>query len=423
MKIHLKAYDDFFRPLIDVTWVGDTKPKLSILKRFLKKHLAGQFNYHLELVNKSGAKNTTYTDQDYIDQDNITLHLQAKYNQIHDIYLQGNVKITVDSIQNQNPEKFKKYSRFINQDATSARVFPVPDDIQKFLVAQTPIEQRDLLTHAYKEAIHSLAIDFDLRGSFETSGSACTTLIAISLPLIDKPGNKTEKRVEAIIGQIGDTSVILVSDDKMQFLTTPHKVTDAKETARIKESINGYVKNGYVRTRTKRHGGLAMTRALGDGGLRSAGVVSEADITFRSLLPNDIFMLCSDGYTDYIRFSDISTLAHDAKKEVEEMTKHCIYDDITRLKIENLAKLTFGTIFFGTVCDGHGPSGHLVAIETVRTLPAIFFKKLAALCLKKQSKEVNSNFFSTQTTPSVADQKTPEHKPSVKFPHIQQPKR
>ncbi|MCF7900409.1 protein phosphatase 2C domain-containing protein [Candidatus Babeliales bacterium] len=105
------------------------------------------------------------------------------------------------------------------------------------------------------------------------------------------------------IGNIGDSRLLYVRDNKILFTTKDHKLSDEKEIERIYDN-GGWIEGHYVMTEFSR--GLAMTRSLGDVLAHTNNIVS-ADPTLYQVhvQPGDKMVIASDGLWDVLTNKDV----------------------------------------------------------------------------------------------------------------------
>lgn len=109
-------------------------------------------------------------------------------------------------------------------------------------------------------------LDNDLLAEDRKSGTTCTFVIIDYISL------------EVIIGNIGDSRVLIGNEDRIIFRTRDHVPNIVAEQQRI-EAAGGYIKEGRV------DGRLAMSRALGDWSFKTPlkKVICDPDISRRDM--------------------------------------------------------------------------------------------------------------------------------------------
>lgn len=111
------------------------------------------------------------------------------------------------------------------------------------------------------------------------------------------------------IGNIGDSRLLYLRNNKILFTTKDHKVSDEKEIERIYDN-GGWVNGDYV-VSSKGHG-LAMTRSLGDIVAHTNNIVS-ADPTLYQVhvRAGDKMIIASDGLWDVLTDEDVQYIINE----------------------------------------------------------------------------------------------------------------
>ena len=111
------------------------------------------------------------------------------------------------------------------------------------------------------------------------------------------------------IGNVGDSRAVLASNGIAQALSTDHKPNIPSEAARIEAAggsvyqrkINNQDDAWRVYNASRSAGGLAVSRAFGDFGMKNFGLIAEPEISIHTITPNDEFLiLACDGVWDVL---------------------------------------------------------------------------------------------------------------------------
>jgi protein phosphatase 2C family protein 2/3 len=95
---------------------------------------------------------------------------------------------------------------------------------------------------------------------------------------------------------VGDSQLVVTSESTVRFVSTPHRLDDAAERARVADAGAGF---GGVYVVRGDHG-LMMTRALGDRWFAPVGVVAEPSFASVELPSPALVVLATDGLWDVI---------------------------------------------------------------------------------------------------------------------------
>ena len=150
------------------------------------------------------------------------------------------------------------------------------------------------------EQLHKLAVESDaeflLEKNFSQGGSTGTFFVAIRTKSETEAGVK--EMIDMLIGNVGDSRVLLFDGEKCVSLTTDHKPGDSAEKARI-EKYGGYTSGNRV------DGNLAVSRAFGDRDFKTnqslnpyeQKVIAVPDVTTATVPWNKgaFAVLCCDG--------------------------------------------------------------------------------------------------------------------------------
>lgn len=171
-------------------------------------------------------------------------------------------------------------------------------DTQRY-VEQTPVPQLDdgLMRWAGRAVLEGF-VELDkaclknarMQGIFDGT----TALLAL---LIQHP-----EGILLLIGNTGDSRIVLCRDGKALRLTKDHKPQDPVEKARVEALEGGYVSRASTGT-MRVQGSLAVSRAFGDLDMKQPKpyVTAEPDVLAYTLTPNDsFFIIGSDGLWDAI---------------------------------------------------------------------------------------------------------------------------
>lgn len=140
----------------------------------------------------------------------------------------------------------------------------------------------------------------------------------------------------ALIAQIGDTRAYLIRDNVIQQLTIDQTVTGDL-------LAKGLITPEEVQNHPQRH---VLLQALGGGGSPPEPVLSEL-----ALLPNDIFLLCSDGLYNLVNNEEIKSVALKTEPQLAAASLVNLANDrggtdnITVIIIKNEKKLRSRSIF------------------------------------------------------------------------------
>ncbi|CAG9335524.1 unnamed protein product [Blepharisma stoltei] len=107
------------------------------------------------------------------------------------------------------------------------------------------------------------------------------------------------------IANVGDSKILLISDEETELLTHDHLASDQSEQIRIEEA-GGYVfPVGKV---LRVHGQLALSRSLGHSKLKDF-VISEPYVTERQISKNDLaLVIATDGLFDTLNKEEIGKI-------------------------------------------------------------------------------------------------------------------
>ena len=159
------------------------------------------------------------------------------------------------------------------------------------------------------------AVDDELRDHDHSGSSGTTAMVAVLC----------DGRVWT--AHAGDTRCVVARETicgmSSYALTTDHKPDDENERSRIREA-GGIVtraseSSGPARVRppSQQHGGLAMSRSLGDHHMRTAGVDPSPDVGCYSIEPNDKWLIiATDGLWDFITHEEACRLVWEARGDV-----------------------------------------------------------------------------------------------------------
>lgn len=149
------------------------------------------------------------------------------------------------------------------------------------------------------------------------------------------------KEKKLIVGNVGDSRLILVRGGCVVGQTQDHSIKNNAERQRIK-AAGGTIINGYAYGKNTHHG-LALTRSLGDVVSHDGQVISaQPDITEYLLQDGDYVILASDGYWDVVNNNETAQLLNNiqslsatslAEKLVSIAKDRASRDDITVLVI------------------------------------------------------------------------------------------
>lgn len=137
---------------------------------------------------------------------------------------------------------------------------------------------------ALTSTFHKVDAQLRLVGCFHTGATATTALIW-----------RERGRLLATIANVGDSRAIAVTRKEPGFvsLTPDHKAVDPAEVARIQQG-GGSVHRGRV------GGQLLVSRALGDIGLKSSGVIATPHTQTRDVTDELALIIASDGLWDVV---------------------------------------------------------------------------------------------------------------------------
>jgi serine/threonine protein phosphatase PrpC len=104
---------------------------------------------------------------------------------------------------------------------------------------------------------------------------------------------------ELTIVWLGDTQLVVVTADELRFVSTPHRLDDGEEHARI-VGTGAAIEGPYV---VRGDHGLMVTRAFGDTWFHPAGLIatpSTATVTLAPSVPQ-LVVVATDGLWDVLR--------------------------------------------------------------------------------------------------------------------------
>lgn len=149
-----------------------------------------------------------------------------------------------------------------------------------------------LLANALNESL--LVVDAQLA---EQSGG--TTAVAALL----QPDGRL------VVAWVGDSrAYVCLADGSAHLLTRDHTPEVADERRRLL-AAGGTVTRASLRGRWRLNGELAVSRALGDVGYRSSGLIPDPEVTMSSIAPGDALLLLSDGALEATSAEHLCALA------------------------------------------------------------------------------------------------------------------
>ncbi len=173
------------------------------------------------------------------------------------------------------------------------------------------------------ETLHLLA-EREGRFSVAASGTTCTTILI--------------KEGEMYTAHVGDSRAILVQSSVespdavyVHVLTHNHSPEEPTERLRIETQegevrTEGHDPHPRIYCKSTDFPGLAMSRALGDEFAKIYGVIAVPDISHRTILPQDLFVvLCSDGVWDVMSESTVANIIHShTRQNIQAAVDHVI---------------------------------------------------------------------------------------------------
>jgi serine/threonine protein phosphatase PrpC len=238
-------------------------------------------------LNAKSVKEYSYRE----DQNFSYRHTMEDYSRIIDRYMNDSTKGIFCLFDGHGGSEPVKYSRD-----------NLPEILAKFL--------SDTKLNNIEKALNSsfLKLDEELKTHLdcENSGStACVIYIHKDQDII------TGGRKTFYCANVGDTRCILISSNGFKRMSFDHKCTDETEVARIRK-LGGVVFNGRV------FGQLALSRALGDHGMKKYGVTASPFINKHIVSEKDkYFVVCSDGVWDVCTDEDIYKMSFKIKNADE----------------------------------------------------------------------------------------------------------
>jgi serine/threonine protein phosphatase PrpC len=149
------------------------------------------------------------------------------------------------------------------------------------------------------------------------------------------------KEVDTILGcknilycaNVGDTRCILLTDKQAKRISYDDKASDNSEAYRIRKA-GGIIFNGRV------FGQLALSRALGDHGMKKHGVISTPHV-FRHIISekDKYIVICSDGVWDVTTDEDVYNLSA-ACKNSDELSSMILKNAIKNGSRDNISCIT-----------------------------------------------------------------------------------
>jgi len=138
------------------------------------------------------------------------------------------------------------------------------------------------LEKALVNTFHKVDSQLRLVGCFNTGSTATVALVI-----------RDNGRVAVTLANVGDSRAIAVTHGGHVSLTPDHKAMDPSEVQRV-QNAGGSVHRGRV------GGQLLVSRALGDIGLKSAGVIATPHTQTRDATDDLALIIASDGVWDVV---------------------------------------------------------------------------------------------------------------------------
>jgi serine/threonine protein phosphatase PrpC len=149
-------------------------------------------------------------------------------------------------------------------------------------VLLSEMESEPVVEKALVNTFHKVDGQLRLVGCFHTGSTATVAIVS-----------RERQKTSLVLANVGDSRAIAVRRDGHVSLTPDHKAVDPAEVQRIQQS-GGSVHRGRV------GGQLLVSRALGDIGLKSAGVIATPHTQTRDATDDLALIIASDGVWDVV---------------------------------------------------------------------------------------------------------------------------
>ena len=154
-------------------------------------------------------------------------------------------------------------------------------------------------------------------------------------------------RIKCVVGNVGDTEVLLVSSNESRKLSVKHTVDNPQEVDRIKRA-GGNVSGKYFEVEDR---AVQVSRSLGH--LCTPVIVWNPSVGEFHVAPGDILIIASDGLWDHMSREKAAQIVRghsDAEKAAVDLlrqrNKRCVYDNatVTVIFLRNVPWGSFGDL-------------------------------------------------------------------------------
>ena len=137
------------------------------------------------------------------------------------------------------------------------------------------------------------------------------------------------------LANAGDCRAILSTKGAISALSTDHNTGNAAERARVL-AAGGTIALKYDTLRVG-EAAIQVTRSIGDGDLKNAGVTAEPEVAARRLTADDEWLvLATDGLWDVLSHEDVGGMIRDTVKQPAMVGQRLVMEALTRGSADNI---------------------------------------------------------------------------------------